>query len=185
MLQIKFQYFFQTLRNALNSRQFSQIEEYSASDLLHKEFQVVAGLSITYIIMTLSPLVVTLMLKNHENSAFDLLYVAWVPFGIETGKQFFFSYIMEFISTLPMYTAYISKVLIINNISREFEFQCDKLKYALQTISQRVKNKTILEDTISNGDSYSVNGSQIIICDENEFLQRFYECTAHYQQLQK
>lgn len=161
------------------------MNEYSAKDLLYKEFLVCAFVWVTYIGMTLTPLVVTLMLKDHVNSAFDLLYVAWVPFGIETGKQFFGSYILQFISTIPLYTSFISKILFINNISREFEFQCDKLNHALETICQRVKNKITLEDTITNADSYSANGLEFIMCDENEFLEKLSECMAHYRQLQK
>ncbi|XP_065213267.1 uncharacterized protein LOC135840575 [Planococcus citri] len=162
-----------------------QTSEYSAKDLLFKEFMVCAFVWVTYIGMTLTPLVVTLLLEDHENSVFDLLYVAWVPFGIETGQQFFFSYILQFISTIPLYTSFCSKILFTNNISIEFEYQCEKLKYALRTICQRVSNKFEMSDTISNANAYSANGSKFVFCDEDEFLRKFSECVKHYRQLQK
>ena len=161
------------------------MEEYSAKDLLFKEFMVCSFVWVTYIGMTLTPLVVTLILEDHKNSVFDLLYVAWVPFGIETGQQFFFSYILQFVSTIPLYTSFCSKILVINNISIEFEYQCDKLKYALRTISQRVSDKLEIEDTIGGRNAFSTNSSKFIICDEDEFLKKFSECVKHYRQLQK
>ncbi len=138
---------------------------------------------VTYFGMTLTPLVLVLLLKDHENTAFDLLYVAWVPFGIETKYQFFLSYIMQWISTIPLYTSFISKILFINHINREFEFQCDKLKYALSTICQRVTRKELLVDTVIE----EKMAEEIIIekCNETEMLKKLRECEKHYDQLQR
>lgn len=146
-----------------------------------REFYISAFVMVTYIGMTLSPLVVTLLLKDHENSAFDLLYVAWVPFGIKKGEQFFFSYIMQFISTLPLYTSFMSKILFINNVNREFEYQCDKLRFALRTIDKRVTKKEVLSEMDENGKLIRT----FVKCDEREFLQKLGECEAHYYSMQR
>lgn len=158
-----------------------QVEEYSATKLLMREFYISAFVMVTYIGMTLSPLVVTMLLKDHENSAFDLLYVAWVPFGIKRKEQFFFSYIMQFISTLPLYTSFMSKILFINNVNREFEYQCDKLRFALRTLDKRVSKKEVLSKKDVHGDPVLT----FIKCDEREFLRKLSECEAHYYSMQK
>lgn len=146
-----------------------------------REFYISAFVMVTYIGMTLSSLVVTLLLNDHENSAFDLLYVAWVPFGIKQREQFFFSYIMQFISTLPLYTSFMSKILFINNVNREFEYQCDKLRFALRTIDERVTKKEVLSEMDRNGNLVHT----FMKCDEREFLQKLSECEAHYYSMQK
>lgn len=151
--------------------------------------------------MTLMPLIVTLLLPYNLNSAFDLLYVAWVPFGIKTGHQFFLSYIMQWITTIPLYTSFIGKILFINHVQREFQYQCEKLKYALRTTCDRVSKKVILrypelnvEDNNNKDEKHYrelVNSSSgnneftFIKCNETELLKKLGECVCHYQQMQR
>lgn len=134
--------------------------------------------------MTLSPMFLTLMLPNHKNTVFDLVYVAWSPFGIETSSQFVISFMMEWLTTLPVYTAFVSKTVFIKLFEREFRYQCDRLKEAMRTICERIP--LTRKEIIAVNEKCNDNSIQRIIkCDETAFLKKLAECEEHYRKIQK
>ena len=158
-----------------------QVPGYSISKLRNRQLTFAKWIMIIYLGMTLSPMFLTLIQQNHENTVFDLLYVAWSPFGIKTTNQFVISFMMQWITTIPVYTAFVSKTVFINFFKHEFRYQCDRLRKALRSIGERIPldKKVILENV--EGDSIQ----RFVKCEENEFLKKLAECEAHYRQIRR
>lgn len=154
--------------------------------------------------MTSTPLVVGLLRSDHIKTAFDLLYVGWFPLDYTSGPQYVITFIMQWITTVPLYTSFVGRIVFINHVKLEFEYQCDKLKYALRTICDRVSKKVILRNSHVNFDVDAVvadvhverpqrgtKSSSFLLpatpmffkCDEVEMLKKLAECERHYQQL--
>lgn len=133
--------------------------------------------------MAFSPLFFALLLKDGEYSTSDLVYVAWPLFGIETSWQYFFTYIAQYISSFPSYMSLISKILFINYINKEYEYQSKKLRYALEKVCEGISEKETLSTTsnVNEPDTADV----LIKYDEDKILRRLRDCVRHYQQLQK
>lgn len=137
-----------------------------------------------YIPMTIAPLIFALTVKRDvERNPMDLVYVAWTPFGIDSNKQFTLSFMLQELSTVCMYVSYMSKALFVKNVGIEFEDQCNKLRYALRTLEDRVSKKVVLESDESTLGGKELN--RFVICDEDEYVHKLTECVAHYQELRK